>query len=112
MQTPRVVGFNVESGGARPDVVDDRIEDAQGADIWGFSEVQGEVWATLFEKAVEHGETADFQRILGTMGGADCLLIVYNADQLDVVRYFELPHINVGGNVRAPLVAHVRLKPY
>ena len=38
-QTLRVVGFNVESGGARPDVVDDLIAGAQDVDLWGFSEV-------------------------------------------------------------------------
>jgi hypothetical protein len=38
-QALRVVGFNVESGGARPEVVDDLIPAAQGVDIWGFSEV-------------------------------------------------------------------------
>jgi hypothetical protein len=32
-QALRVVGFNVESGGARPDVVDDRIAAAQGVDL-------------------------------------------------------------------------------
>lgn len=110
-QALRIVGFNVESGGARPDVVDDLIEAAQGVDIWGLSEVQDDVWAILFETAAEQGEGADFKRVLGTTGGADRLLIIYNGDRLDVVRHFELPHINVGGNVRAPLVAHFRLKP-
>ena len=110
-QALRVVGFNVESGGARPDVVDDLIEEAQGVDMWGFSEVHDDVWVTLFEKAAEHGEAADFKRILGSTGGSDRLLIVYNADRFDAVRHFELAHINVGGNVRAPLVAHFRFKP-
>jgi hypothetical protein len=32
-----MVGFNVESGGARPNVVDDLIAAAQGVDLWGFS---------------------------------------------------------------------------
>jgi hypothetical protein len=37
VQTLRVVGFNVESGGARPDVVADLTAAAQGADRWGFA---------------------------------------------------------------------------
>jgi hypothetical protein len=61
----------VESGGARPDVVDDLIAAVQGVDLWGFSEVQDEIWATLFEHAAEDGESADFQRILGTTGGGE-----------------------------------------
>jgi hypothetical protein len=110
-QALRVVGFNVESGGARPDVVDDLIAAAQGVDLWGFSEVQDAIWATLFEQAAEDGESADFQRILGTTGGGDRLLIVYNRDRFELVRSFELSDINIGGNVRAPLVAQLRLKP-
>jgi hypothetical protein len=47
-QALRVVGFNVESGGARPEVVDDLIAGAQGVDLWGFSEVQDQSWATAF----------------------------------------------------------------
>jgi endonuclease/exonuclease/phosphatase family metal-dependent hydrolase len=110
-QALRVVGFNVESGGARPDVVDDLIKEAQGVDIWGFLEVHDDVWAALFEKAAEHGEAADFKRILGSTGASDRLLIVYNGNRHDVVRHYELSHINVGGNARAPLVAHFRFKP-
>ena len=47
-QTLRVVGFNVESGWARPDVVDDLIAAAQDVDLWGFLEVQDAIWATMF----------------------------------------------------------------
>jgi hypothetical protein len=110
-QALRVVGFNVESGGARPDVVDDLVRAAQGVDLWGFSEVQDDTWGMLFEQPAEDGEAADFQRILGITGGGDRLLIVYNGDRLDLVRQFELTDINIKGRVRAPLVAHFRLKP-
>ena len=77
-QALRVVGFNVESGGARPDVVDDLIAEAQGVDLWGFSEVQDAIWATLFAQAAAEGETGTFAPILGTTGGGDRLLIVYH----------------------------------
>jgi hypothetical protein len=101
-QALRVVGFNVESGGAHPDVVDDLIRAAQGVDLWGFSEVQDNTWGLLFEQAAEDGEAADFQRILGTTGGGNRLLIVYNGDRLDLVSQFELTAINIEGRVRAP----------
>jgi hypothetical protein len=65
----------------------------------------------LFEQATEDGEAADFQRILGNTGGGDRLLIVYNGDRLDLVSQVELTDINIEGRVRAPLVAHFRLKP-
>ena len=108
-ETLSVIGFNVESGGADPTVVDDIIADAEGIDIWGISEVQNDQWANLFELAAEVGESADYERILGTTGGGDKLLIVYDSDRLTLLESFELSNINVGGNVRAPLVARFRV---
>ena len=69
----RVVGFNVESGGASPEVVATLITTTPGVDLWGFSEVQNDTWALVFEEAVEQGSRADFLRLLGTTGGADRL---------------------------------------
>jgi endonuclease/exonuclease/phosphatase family metal-dependent hydrolase len=105
-----VIGFNVESGGANPAVVADLIEGRQGTDIWGFSEVQNAEWASLFEEASAEGESAEFRSILGSTGGADRLLIVYNADRLELVRNFELDEVNIGGHVRASLVAQFRVQ--
>lgn len=106
----RGVGFNVESGGARPEVVATLIAATPGVDLWGFSEVQNEAWGIAFEQATEQGTRADFLRLLGTTGGADRLLIVYNAERLDLLQQFELHDINPQGRVRAPLVGHFRLK--
>lgn len=108
-ETLSVVGFNVESGGADPQVVDDVIAAAEGVDVWGFSEVDDDGWAQLFEAAAEDGEGANFERILGSTGDRDRLLIVYDADRLTLLETFELSEINVGGHVRAPLVARFRI---
>jgi hypothetical protein len=94
-QALRVVGFNVESGGALPDVVDDLIAAAREVDLWGFSEVQDAIWATMFAQAAAEGETGTFAPILGTTGGGDRLLIVYRVDRFDLVRSFELTDIAV-----------------
>jgi hypothetical protein len=80
-------------------------------DLWGFSEVQAEIWATLFEPAAEDGESGEFRRILGTTGGGDQPLIVCNRDRFEVVRHCEWMDINIGGRARAPRIAHFRLKP-
>ena len=108
-ETLRVVGFNVESGGADPEVVDDLIARLQDVDIWGFSEVQNASWARLFEVAAEDGEGANFVQVLGTTGGGDRLLIVYDADRFELVHQFELHDINPEGRVRAPLVVHLKI---
>jgi hypothetical protein len=76
VQALRVVGFNVESGGASPDVVVDLIAADQGVDLLGFSEVRDAIWATLFAQAAAQGEPRAFAPILGTTRGGDRLLIV------------------------------------
>jgi hypothetical protein len=60
--------------------------------------------------AAEDGEGADFMQLLGTTGGGDRLLIVYDAERFELVQQFELAHINIAGRVRAPLVAHLKVK--
>ncbi len=104
-ETLTVVTWNIESGDADANVIADRIKTAQGVDIWGFTEVQGAAVIPTLESAAEDGENADYQSILGTTGGGDRMLIIYDADRLELVSQEELDEINIGGNVRAPLVA-------
>jgi len=91
--TLTVVGFNVESGDARPEVVSRLVERVNG-DIWGFCEVKDAYWARLFERAAERAgggwPGADYGRVLGTTGGEDRLLIVYDLKKLELVSSFEL----------------------
>ncbi|MCP4411091.1 MAG: hypothetical protein GY808_00735, partial [Gammaproteobacteria bacterium] len=109
-QELEVIGYNVESGGADPDIVAQRIIEIDGCDIWGLSEVRNQGWANIFEVAAEDGENADFIQVLGTTGGADKLLIIFNSNKFDLVDSEELHDINVSGTVRAPLVARLKIK--
>ncbi len=108
-ETLLVVSWNVESGGATSSAVAQRIAGMHGVDLWGLSEVKAS-WESPFETAAEDGEGADFQPILGTTGGGDRLLIIFDADRLEKVSKTELHNINVGGNVRSPLVGHFRIR--
>lgn len=101
----RVVGWNLESGDANPRLLARRVADEEKVDIWGFSEVEGRRVAREMEIAAEVGENSDYKTILGTTGGEDRLAIVYNSARLELEDVEELPRINVGGRVRAPLVA-------
>ena len=103
-----VVAWNLESGDADPRVIAARLGEFQGVDLWGLSEVNGAEDARLFEVGAEVGEAANFTRILGSSGGGDRLLLLYDEDRFDLVRRGELDGINVRGNVRAPLYAHLR----
>jgi endonuclease/exonuclease/phosphatase family metal-dependent hydrolase len=106
-----VIGFNVESGDADPNyIAKNQIEPLKTGDIWGFSEVQDSSWVQTFEQALEAGNTSDYQAIVGSTGNADKLAIIYDSKILEKLDNFELLSINIGGNVRAPLVVHFKLK--
>ena len=105
-----VIGWNAESGDANPAVVAARIEEIDGCDIWGICEVQNSSWATAFEHGAEVDENADFLSILGTTGRSDKMLIIYDSDRFERLDDFELHRINLGGNVRAPLVGHFKIR--
>lgn len=103
-----VATWNAESGDADALVVAARLAAFEGVDLWGLSEVNGAADARLYEAAAEVGESANFSRILGSTGGGDRLLLLYDDDRFDLVRKGELDAINVRGNVRAPLWARLR----
>lgn len=109
-ETITVIGYNTESGGADPDAVAEVIEEIDGCDIWGFSEVNDTSWRDIFEEAVQVDEAADFQAVLGTTGGTDRLLVVFDADRFERLDHFELHRINPLERVRAPLVVHFRIR--
>jgi hypothetical protein len=91
--------------------VEDLIAATQGGDRWGFSEVPDTIWATLCAQAAAQGEPGTFAALLGTTGGGERRLSVDPQERFDLVRHVERRDINLGGNVRAPLVAHCRVKP-
>lgn len=110
-QTLTVAGFNVESGAANANVIAEQIGPLDGIDLWGFSEVKNSTDARALRQGAEDGESGTFESVLGTTGGQDRLLIVYNASRLELVGSGELHDLNIGGSVRAPLWARFRLKP-
>lgn len=107
-ETLTVVGWNVESGEADPQTIAARIADFQGVDVWGLAEVNSARDARLYVQAAGEGENAPYASILGTTGGGDRLLILYDTDRFQLVQSDELDRLNIGGNVRAPLYAQLR----
>lgn len=90
-------------------IADTLIEEIDGCDIWGFSEVSDD-WKSVFEEAAGADEAADFEAILGETGGGDRMMIVYNADRLEEIDSYELHRINPLERVRAPLVAQFKIR--
>ena len=106
-----VAGFNVESGAANAQVIAEQIGPLRDIDLWGFSEVKNTSEGQILAEGAADGESGTFESILGTTGGQDRLLIVYNSDRLDLIQTGEIQELNIGGNVRAPLWAQFRMKP-
>jgi hypothetical protein len=109
-ETLTVVSWNAESGDADPDSVAARIAGFDDVDIWGICEVSA-AWEQTFTTAAGEGEGAEFRSILGTTGGADRLLILYDADRFELLGSEQLDAINPSMAVRSPLVGRFRYRP-
>lgn len=108
-----IVSWNVESGGADPAVVAARIKEIDGVDIWGLCEVQDATWAEAFRRAAGADEPGTFESVLGTKGGSDRLLVLYDIDQFTKLESFEIswhtrPWYKPNMVPRPPLVVKLR----
>lgn len=101
-----VVGWNVQSGGADPEVIAQRLRAFAGVDLWALAEV-GADDADLYRQAVADGEGASFDVQLGSTGGGDRLLLLYNADRFSLLGATEMLDHTVQAGARAPLFAHL-----
>lgn len=102
-----VVGWNAESGGADPLVIAQTLRDTEGVEVWGLSEVLAS-WEAGLRAAAGEASGRQFESVLGSTGGADRLLVLYDASRFHAVRHFELHHINYERRVRSPLVVELR----
>ena len=107
--TFEIISWNVESGGADPDVVAEQIKVMYDIDIWGFCEVKEQGWANKFERAAEADAAGDYEAILGTTGGSDKLMILYDKNQFIKEGSFEInwenrPWYTTGMTPRSALV--------
>ncbi|BBM88226.1 endonuclease/exonuclease/phosphatase [Candidatus Uabimicrobium amorphum] len=119
----KVISWNVESSGSKNEVIAAQIEELGKYHIWGFSEVPSKSAAQMFADAAEKASflhenlnlaktnafifprKSEYKSIVGTTGNSDKLVIAYDSKRLRKLADFELHHINIGGRVRAPVVA-------
>lgn len=101
----RVVGYNVESGGAEAATVAANIRTIQGESIWGFSECANGSWLDAFVTAAADDASQTFDSVLGTTGYSDRLALAWDTSVVTYESHQELHAINIDGNGRAPLVA-------
>lgn len=103
-----VVGWNTEFNDADLVTISGRMADFEEVDLWGLSEVSEESDQAPLEQAAETGEGVDYQSVLGTTGGEDRLLAIFNSARFTLVEWWEEHAINTTGTARAPLVLHLR----
>lgn len=104
------IGFNLESGGSDPEIVaSDTVAFIEGEALWGFVEVENEGVAELVVAAAKDpGTDQDFRYVMGTTGYDDRMVLAWDDTRFELLGSEELYDINVGGNVRAPLVGTLR----
>ncbi len=105
----RILTFNLESGDADINYLMTMITRYMDEyDVIGFQEISP-TWAQVIKGYIrKNSKNQGF--ILGTTGGADRLGLIYRTDRLTLLETTELNHINIGGAVRAPLVALLKVK--
>jgi hypothetical protein len=108
-QSMRMVGYNVESGDAQPATISSYIEAVQGEVLWGLSEVESNNWVLDFAEAADDGGQL-FVSSRGSTTWDDKLALLSDDTALELIAYEELHDINIGGNVRSPLVGTFRVR--
>lgn len=103
-----VVSWNTELNDADLATIGERIAAFEGVDLWGLNEVTRASDQAPLEAAAAVGEGVDYQSVLGTTGGQDRLLAIYNSARFTLVEWWEEHTINTTGTARAPLVLHLR----
>lgn len=105
-----VVGFNVSAKTSDPQPVARGVLGAQkGVDLWVLTQTNQ---SEIFLQTAREGTGAAFEKLFQMESGADRLLILYNADRLEVRESFNLGsmEVKVEDRTRTPLAARFRLK--
>lgn len=103
--------WNLESGDSDENFLAQQIIQWRGVDVWGFSEVRDErVLETIGSSLNTARPDAAFMGVLGTTGGRDQdrLGIIFSSKIFECKGAWELHALNLGGTLRAPLVAQLK----
>ncbi len=110
-QSLSLLTWNVESGGADPAVIAKQLAQLSGHQIYALTEVE----PTAFER-FEEALGANFQSVHGTHKENDCLQLIYDASQLELLGWQEVEaYDGIQFNrpdraLRCPLLARFREK--
>ena len=97
--TPAIAGdlhfisWNVESGGADPEVIAKQLGELPRADIYALQEVDGKDIDT-YGHAIQQSHGESFQFSPSMTGGSDRLLVAYDTSKLTLFEWREVFHFN------------------
>jgi endonuclease/exonuclease/phosphatase family metal-dependent hydrolase len=101
--------WNLESGDSEDSFLAEQIREWRTIDVWGLSEVRDERTLEALGNSLNGARPeAAFRGVMGTTGGQDRLGIIFSSQTFECKGAWELHDINLGGSLRAPLVAQLR----
>ena len=100
-----IVAFNVESDNSSDYVIGEQLAASHDIDLWVLTEVWDHKWPGRLADAARKADGMPYERILGTSGGGNRVLLLYRPDRLRLVDTRELTDIPHGKREAAPLVA-------
>jgi exonuclease III len=110
-----ILSWNVESGDNDPATIAQQLEDFEGYDMIGLTEVKSENAADYADAAADgegakNSAQADFGHVVSNSGAGDRMVIIWDRKRFEKIGDAqELDDLN-DGNHRSPLVARFKLK--
>ena len=108
-----VLSWNIESGGSDPAIIAKQLQELPGFDAYCFQEVRAKD-AGRYAAAIRKQHGKAYKYVLGSFGGGDRLMIVFDESRftlLDVRELFQVGEYRLNDwNHRPPLVLHLKDK--
>ena len=80
-----IVAFNVESDGSSDYVIGEQLAASRDIDLWILSEVWDHKWPDRLAEAAGRADGMPYERILGTTGRDNRILLLYRPDRLRLI---------------------------
>jgi hypothetical protein len=100
-----IVAFNVESDGSSDYVIGEQLAASHDIDLWILTEVWDHKWPGRLAEAAGRADGMPYERILGTTGRENRILLLYRPDRLRLIETSELTDMPHGKREAAPLSA-------
>lgn len=100
-----VVAFNVESDGSSDFVIGEQLAASHDIDLWILTEVWDHKWPGRLAEAAGRADGMPYERVLGSTGRENRILLLYRPDRLRLIETAELTDMPHGKREAAPLSA-------